>query len=445
MSNKSAPPRVLLILGTLFLIFYSIFFLVNLFPAIHANSLEKIFYWILLITLLGLWGLWNQKKIFNQSFWKVFLFVQLIVPLYYFYMTYSTLNGLPLVLINKILLLLPLCIIIYFYAFKNYEIWNIPEEVRILPNNKIALKSHSIFLIGAILITLLYNPFPQDKLSPAEYNSLGFQAAGRGDSAAEKRFYFKGLKAAKKMHMEDTKDVAKIYHNLSIYYDEKFNEKASIFYDLKAIAIYEKLLKENKINKKSSEYHMLAEGYYVLGTNNATKDAKTNIYYLNKAMTIFKDLKDDRWISMCNQGLGTVYSKNKDYRLSKFYFEQASAIAKKEKINDVLADTYKQYADSLFAQKKYKQAEEFAKKAINTFEKNDKKAFYNERQLGNSYNVLAKIYAAQGNCNEANKYYSIGIPMMNKSVRLTEFEVNRTIRKYQDECQASNTSNKDNA
>ncbi|MDD3437062.1 MAG: hypothetical protein PHC64_07930 [Candidatus Gastranaerophilales bacterium] len=41
-------------------------------------------------------------------------------------------------------------------------IWEISNEAKTTQNNIINFKSHSIFFISLILITLLYNPFPQD-------------------------------------------------------------------------------------------------------------------------------------------------------------------------------------------------------------------------------------------------------------------------------------------
>lgn len=437
MFNKSTSPRILFILGTLYLTFYSIYLLINIFALVHTSSLDVIFYGVILITLVGSWGLWNQKKIFNKSFWKGFLIFQSSFSLYYFYFSDNMIKSANSVYIYKTLLFLPLCFLIYFYAFKNDAIWNISEGAEFPKNASISLKNHFIFFIGLILITLSCNPFPQDNLSPAEYNSLGVQAASQGDIAGEKRFYLKGLKAAKKIHKEDTPVVAKIYHNLSIHYDERFNEKASVFYTLKAIAIYEKLLKENKINKQSQEYHMLAEGYYAVGTSDVITDTKKKLLYLNKAMNIFIELKDNSWQANCYQGFGKVYSKNKDYRQSKLYYEKAIAIAKKNKIKDVLADIYKMYADSLFDQKEYAQAEKFAQKAIAIFKKDVSPNIPRQYQFGNAYTVLAKINAAQGKCDESAKYNSIGMPMMNKSVGLSDPVIKRLINDSKNKCEAS--------
>lgn len=436
MPNKSNPPRVLLIVGTLYLIFYSIFSLVNLFLIKNTGVLNLIFYGTLLITLVGSWGLWNQKKIFSRPFWKYFLIFQLVFSPCYFYFLY---NISP-VFVGKIALFLPLCFIIYFYAFKKDLIWKIAEEVQTTQNNTIDFKSHAIFFIGLILITLLYNPFPKDNLSPSDYNSLGVRAAYRGDVAGEKRFYFKGLKAAKKLHQEDTAAVAKIYHNLSICYDEGLNEKASVFYDLKAIAIYEKLLKENKIKKGSQEYHMLGEAYYVAGASDITGDIKKKIQYLNKAMKIFIELKDNRGIATCNEGFGTVYNNAKDYKRSKIYYEKAIRISDKNNIQDLLANNYKMYADSLFDQKKYAQAEKFALMAINTYKKDENQDPTIQRRLGNAYTVLGKIKSAQGNCEDATKYYSIGIPIMNQTVKKPELIIKLHLKMLKDECEASKVS-----
>lgn len=435
MSNQSTSPRILLIIGTLYLVFYSIFLLSNVTSAANTNSLNPIFYGLILITLAGSWGWWNQKKIFSKSFWKYFLIFQIVFYLIYFYITYNLAKGITPIFIEKILLFLPLCFIIYFYAFKNDLVWEISDEAKTTQNNIINFKNHSVFFISLILITLLYNPFPQDNLTPAEYNSLGVQAGNRGDLVAERRYYMKGLKAAKKLHQENSPDVGKIYFNLAINYDQRFNEKASGIYAIKAINIYKNLVKHKGENQNNQYSDILAESYRSAGSNDTVKPIEKRILYISEAIIIFQNIKDNRGLSISYQALADVYSDIGDYTKSKLYYEDAIKIAKNSKINDVLADNYKLYADSLFAQKKYNDAEKIVQKSIRIFKDSDKQVPNYSRQLGNAYNVLAKIYSTQGKCDESIKYYSLGVPMMNQSVKLNPVAIKLILKDFKDKCE----------
>lgn len=435
MSNKSASPRVLLILGTLYLVFYSIFLLNNLFSVTNTSSLNLAFYGLILITLAGSWGLWNQKKIFSKSFWKYFLTFQIVFSLVYFYVTYNLAKGINPLFIEKVLLVLPLCFIIYFYAFKNDFIWEMPEEAKTTQDNTINFKSHSVFFISLFLITLLYNPFPQDNLTPAEYNSLGVQAGNRGDLVAERRYYMKGLKAAKKLHKENSPDVGKIYFNLAINYDTRFNEEASGIYAVKAINIYKNLVGSGRKNQNNQYYHILAESYRFAGSNDTIKPVEKRISYIKEAITIFQNIKDNRGLSISYQALADVYSDTGEYKKSKLYYEKAMEIAKNNKINDVLADNYKLYADSLFDQKKYNDAEKMVQKSIMLFKDNGRQDLSHLRQLGNAYNVLAKIYSEQGKCDKSIEYYSLGVPMMNQSVKLNPLVIKLILKDFKDKCE----------
>lgn len=416
----------------LYVVIYSIFLFGSFFTAVSLSPLFSGFHACIFITLIGSFSLWKRKRVFNQSFWKYFLIFQLVLSVTYFYINYNMVKGLNPIFLGKLILFFPLSFIIYWYTFKCDDIWN---NLEIHPNTKDnVLKNNILFLMALILITINYNPYSfEPQYTPERYKSLGYEAGMRGDLIAEKRYDLKGIKEAKKLHQENTPVVAKIYHNLSINASSRFNDKASYMYSLKAISIYEKLLKEHKIDKKGEEYSILGDDYYSVGGNNAFKNDAKKLSYLMKALEISTERKDIMRIIMCNQTLGSFYNNTKNYKLSELYFKKAISIAKQNKLEKNLADGYRLYADSLFYQKKYDQAEYLVKQSIALAPKNnDEDKFL----LGSSYNVLGKIQEEQGKCDEAYKNYSIGYPMMNRTVKWNPYVVNLKMKENIDRCEA---------
>lgn len=432
MKNKSIITKFLFALGTLYVVIYSIFLIRDFFEVANVSPLMSGFYAVIFITFIGSWSLWNQKKVFNKSFWKYFLIFQLTLSTTYFYINGNLIKGISPIFIEKLILFIPLCLIIYLYTFKSDFIWNNSEILLDEKNNM--LKRNILFCVSLILITINYNPFSfGPKYTPTEYKSLGYDAGMRGDLIAEKRYYLKGIKEAKKLHQENTPVVAKIYHNLSINSTSRFNDRAAYIYSLKAITIYENLLKEHKIDKKGEEYSMLGDNYYSVGGNNAVKNDAKKLSYLMKALKISTERKDIIQIIMCNQSLGSFYKNTKNYKLSNLYYKKAISIAKQNKLEKNLADGYRLYGDSMFYQKKYDQAEYLVKQSIALAPKNnDEDKFL----LGSSYNILGKIYEEEGKCDEAYKNYSVGYPMMNKTVKWNPYVVNLKMKENIDKCEA---------
>ena len=430
--------RLLSIIATAYFAIYSIFLLTKLFSPFNFGTMNAVFFTVILLTLIGLWGLWKQQKFFNKLFWKYFSTFQLLIAVSYFYTTYKVMVIMSPIFIIKILLFLPLYFAILFYANKNGKVWGTPEDGEVPTLEKI----NTIFFVGLVFITAAYNPFLQEQvLTPADYNSLGVQSGNRGDLFGEKRFYMMGLKAAKKLKQEDTAPVGKIYLNLSSYSNMGLDFKASILYATKAIKLYQDLLDKKKIDKKSSEYLRLGDAYYLAGASAADMDLNQRVLYLNQAMAIYTELKDNEGLARCNESLGNAYRRAKDYKKSKLYFEKAEKIALKNNLIELLAHNYSVYADSLLDQKKYAEAEEIGLKAINILKNNGAADNYSPFTLGKAYATIGEIYQAQGKCEEARENYSIGMPMLYKRMSIplpTEF----MIKLRNDECKAIKTSKK---
>lgn len=431
MKNQSMITKFFFVIVALYIVIYSIFLFGNFFAVVSVSPLISGFYASIFITLIGSWSLWKRKRLFNKSFWKYFLIFQLVLSTTYFYLDHNMVRGLNPIFVEKLILFSPLTFIIYWYTFKCDDIWN---NLQIYPNTKDnMLKNNILFLMALILITINYNPYSfEPQYTPEKYKSLGYEAGMRGDLVAEKRYNLKGIKKAKKLHEENTPVVAKIYHNLSIDANSRFNDRAAYIYSLKSIAIYEKLLKENKINKMGEEYSILEENYYSVGVNDSVKNDAKKLSYITKALEISVERKDTKHKVMCYQALGDFYNDTKDYKLSEQFYKKAIILAKQNNLEKDLAVGYKLYGDSMFYQKKYAKAEYLVKQSITILKKiND-----DYEMLGNSYNVLGKIYEEQGKCDEAYKNYVIGYPMMNKSAKWNPYVVEFMMEDIKNKCEA---------
>lgn len=83
--------------------------------------------------LLGFWGMAWKKKIWKMSFWKIFFvgFVfwnvtyMYLIPLPIFHILHYPPNALPQWLFSSINLFVisPGILALYFYSYKNYEVW----------------------------------------------------------------------------------------------------------------------------------------------------------------------------------------------------------------------------------------------------------------------------------------------------------------------------------
>lgn len=436
MNNESNLSKAVFIFTSLYAVIYSVFTLINVLTTVYAISLEPIFNVVILIALLGAWGLCSEKKVFSKAFWKYFLIFQSVFSVCYFYIMYNLVVGIKSVFIYRIIAVIPLIFLVYLYTYKSDKTWGIIADTEYQEKSKI--NPILLFILALVLITLNYNPFfPGEKLTLSEYNSLGVQAANRGDFVSERRYYTKGLEAAKRLHQENSADVGKICFNFAISYDERLKYEESGEYSLRAAKIYKNLIEKDKKEKKEKNtqyYNMLAESYRFLGDNETIKPVEKRISYLNEAITIFKDLKDNSGLASAYQGLADIYSDKGDYKKSKQYFEKALNLAEENKMNDLMAVNYKLLADSLFKQKKYKDAEKMARKSVEIYKKAGRQDLIYLHQLGNAYAVLAKTLSAQGKCEEASKYYSIGVPMMNGTVKVNPIAIKLMLDSFNDEC-----------
>lgn len=415
MDKTNNSQKILFSLGTIYSIFYLIYFSFTLVNSIISTSLDFVLYVLIIITLLGAWGLWTQKRIFNKAFWKYFFIFQITFSICYFYSNMHQYSQSINDFVDKIFLFIPLYIAAYLYKSKSDTFWDTGVDMKAFDSNM--LKKNFAFFIFLIFITINFNPFPkQEHLSVEQYKTLGYEAYIRGDLNAEKKYYMKGLAEAKRLHQEEIPVVAKIYHNLGVYYASKFNGKLSDYYTMRSLLLYQKLANQGVITKKDKDYGILGEDYYLASMRDDIKDDKLKIRYLSKAAEIFKEINDENGLSKCYKALGVFYTEKKDFELARQSFDQATSLAQDSNNLFTLAGIYKMRADSLYQEKKYRQAEEYVRMSINIFTKNGTNNIDEKQQLGHSYMILGKIQAAEGRCDESKENYTYGASLMSSTV-----------------------------
>ena len=437
MDNKTILSKFMFVLGSLYSILYFLAILVKVCSHVEFSSYDFTFQAVLFTTVLGLSGLCRRKKIFNQSFWKYFSLFQLFFFIAYFYSTSIVAVRINQEFILKVLLILPLFFSIQYYVFKNDDIWFDHGVESMLPSKTSNLVNSAVFCLGLTCITLIYNPFWEEvnpNVTPAQYNSLAYEASLKGDLVAERRFYLQGLKAAKKMHQEESPVVAKIYSNLGIYYQIRGIDSESVKYTYKSLVLYQKLLTEKKISKGSREYSIFADDYCDLGSSDYIKNNELKISYIKTAIGMFEELKENDGLVRCYQSLARIYCKTGQYKMSEATYAKAISIAQNSISYTLLADTYKMYADCLLSQQQDRKAELYAKKSVNIYATHGVKSLVEEQQFGKSLTILAKVYLAQGRCSESNYYLKKGVPMMNKSSGYNNYLNNQLIEQSYKNC-----------
>ncbi|EKE04209.1 MAG: hypothetical protein ACD_20C00097G0026 [uncultured bacterium] len=399
---KLKIPELLWISGILYFGIYSFFLLLSFLFTASAIKLDGIAYLSLLLLITGVFGFCNRKRIFTGLFWREIFIVSVLFKFLYLYVKCTQFGLLYIDAVYDCVLSFPLYSILFLYAFKSRSLWENSTQVDTADNPKYA----TLFLILLFLATLIFNSSAmQLKFSPQVYNSMGVQAGNSGKLLEERRYYLKGLKAAKKSDKE-TLTVGKIYYNLGLHYNLRKNTAKSLFYLRKAKELYEKLLDFNNVSNSNMHYSILANTYLMLaskGEGNLTE----KIHLSEKAIKIYKGLGNKGGICRGYSDIAGVYSANSIYDLADLYYKKAIAYGGEYNLNWELTSAYRMYAYSLYKQKRYKEALPFAKQAIEIYEKKFPNK-QNDYYLGNSYVVLANILKEMGECDEAIPLYRKG-------------------------------------
>lgn len=216
------------------------------------------------------------------------------------------------------------------------------------------------------------------------------------------------------------------YGGLSHYYSELGQYQQSLYYSLKGISLFqESEMKNNehlivmlanigekyglylKDDKKALTYldeaERLARKYHKVEYLSPILQAKAGAYFQTEQYDsayilllaaldsyVESEIFDSKWSIYAN--LAATMLHKKDYRQAQFYVDKAVAVGLKDSIEQT--NIYLQYMISqvyFYAEKNYNKAEETVSSAIYLAEK-----LYYERYLADYYDLLAKIYIAQG-------------------------------------------------
>ena len=260
------------------------------------------------------------------------------------------------------------------------------------------------------------------------------------DYLQEQNNYKKAIKIGEKLNEhpvwnKEKSDYEKtsLYNLLGVLYNDVSQSKKSENYYLKAVKLYERLV---KISPKDFNAD-LAIGYNNIGVlyQNQGDDKRAEFYFL-KAIEIREVLAKENpekfnsdFASSCNN-LGIFYNNQSNYKKAELYFLKAieirEVLAKEnpEKFNSDLALSYNNIGVFYDDIGNYKNAEKYYHKAITLYEKLalENAERYNP-DLAMSFNNIGVLYCVQGDNKKASTYYI-------KAIELYEIIAKENLEKF---------------
>ncbi len=186
-----------------------------------------------------------------------------------------------------------------------------------------------------------------DKLAVAEsFRAIGinYHNANKRDSAIS--YFLKSLDIYSKL--DDSKGVAKVYNNLGNSYKYFNNEKALYFFR-----------KTIEIAKKQSLDNLIGSSHLSMGTIlTKNKEYKAASFEYYKALSIFKKINDEKGLLLSLQNIGTNQYYSGEVKEAESNLIQAYNLAKKNDYKNTLSSINLILAAVSISKKNYKSAQE---------------------------------------------------------------------------------------
>jgi len=182
------------------------------------------------------------------------------------------------------------------------------------------------------------------------YFDIGYLYHYKQQNSKEFQFYKKGLELCKG---EDEELFGKAYLHLGSYYTRLKKLDSSIYYYNKALDIFKRANKEDRIY---NVYNNEANTYYKQGKYNKVIGIRSLV------LKYAKKENNKLLITVNYHNIAAAYSKKKEYKIAEKYLDSAIVVAKENNFKLRLSKSYRSIAKVNYALKDYKKSYRYYEK-----------------------------------------------------------------------------------